>query len=314
MFRYRQHLPQLRGEMLLTDGGLETDLIFNHGFELPEFAAFVLLETEAGREALRAYFRRYLEIAREAGLGFVLEAPTWRASRDWGRKIGYHPAAMASVNRCAIALMTELRAEYEHRLPHVVISGSIGPRGDGYDPSERMTADVAAGYHRSQLATFAAAGADLATAFTMPYADEALGIARAAAVERIPVAIGFTVETDGRLPSGESLDEAIALVENDSSTSPVYYMINCAHPEHFAQVLEASPWAERIMAVRANASCKSHAELDESTELDAGDPEDLAARYRELMRLLPNLRVIGGCCGTDHRHVGAMWRALKMAA
>ncbi len=314
MFRYRNHLPQLHGDRMLTDGGLETEMIFHHGFELPEFAAFVLLETDAGLDAMRDYYRRYLELARSHDMGFVLESPTWRASRDWGRKIGYHSAAMAGINRRALALMTELRAEYEDVLPHVVLSGSLGPRGDGYNPFDRMPADEAAGYHRSQLATFAAAGADLATAFTMPYVDEALGVARAAAAECIPVVIGFTVETDGRLPSGETLEDAIARIDGDTCTTPVYYMINCAHPEHFAHVLEGAPWAHRIGAVRANASCKSHEELDESTTLDDGDPADLGEQYRELARLLPNLSVIGGCCGTDHRHVGAMCEAVGRAA
>jgi S-methylmethionine-dependent homocysteine/selenocysteine methylase len=304
--RYRDHLPQLDGELFLTDGGIETTLIFQRGLELPEFAAFDLLKDEAGTEALREYYRPYLELARERGAGIVLESPTWRASPGWARAIGYSESELEAMNRSAIELMEDLRDEDPSGAPQV-ISGCVGPEGDGYDPERMLPADEAQAYHEPQIRTFADTAADMVTAITMTYSDEAIGLARAAAEAGMPVAISFTVETDGRLPSGEPLGAAIAQVDAETEGGPAYYMINCAHPTHFESVVDVDePWRERIRGVRANASRKSHAELDEATELDEGDPADLGARHAALRESLPRLNVLGGCCGTDHRHVGAI--------
>ena len=311
--KYREHLPQLDGGLFLTDGGLETVLIFHEGVDLPAFAAFDLLKDDAGTETLRRYFIRYAELARGHGAGFVLESPTWRASPGWAGEIGYTPAELDAMNRKAIALMEDLRSEYETDDTPVVISGCVGPQGDGYSPETLLTADEAQEYHSVQLTTFAGTAADMATAITMTYADEAIGIARAAAAAGLPVAISFTVETDGRLPSGQALGEAIEQVDEQTGGAPAYYMVNCAHPTHFDGVLaDGGRWRERIRGVRPNASTMSHAELDEAPELDDGDPADLGARCAALRERLPRLNVLGGCCGTDHRHVAeiaAAWTA-----
>jgi len=307
---YRDHLPQLDGGLFLTDGGIETVLIFHEGLELPAFAAFDLLKDDAGTEALRRYYDPYASLAREHGLGFVLESPTWRASARWGAELGYNEADLSLLNRKAIALMEEIRDAYANGAP-VVISGCIGPHDDGYRPGETLSADAAHDYHAAQIETFADTAADMVTAVTMTYVDEAIGISRAAREAGVPAAISFTVETDGRLPSGQSLADAIELLDED--TPPAYYMINCAHPTHFEAVL-SEPWARRIHGLRANASTKSHAELDEAEELDTGDPDDLGARYAALAARLPALNVLGGCCGTDHRHVTAIcdaWLAAR---
>ena len=305
--KYRDHLPQLDGELFLTDGGIETVLIFHEGLDLPEFAAFDLLKDERGTERLRSYYTPYVALARERGLGFVLESPTWRANPRWAAAIGYDRDELDRVNRKAIALLEEIRDEHEPGGSSIVISGCIGPQDDGYNPAERLTADDAHAYHSTQIATFADTAADMVTAITMTYADEAIGVARAAQEAGIPAAISFTVETDGRLPSGQELGEAIEQVDSETGASAAYYMINCAHPTHFASVLErGQDWLERIGGLRANASTKSHAELDEADVLDEGDPTDLSVRYAELRARLPQLNVFGGCCGTDHRHVGAI--------
>ena len=306
-------LPQTSGDRLFaTDGGLETDLIFNRGIELPEFAAFTLLRDAAGREALGYYFERYLAIAAEHDLGFVLESPTWRANRDWAARLGYSPAELATANREAIALLEQLRDTFSDSVEPIVISGCVGPQGDGYAPEQVLTADQAESYHGEQIATFADTAADLVTAVTMTYAEEAIGIASAASAAGIPSVISFTVETDGRLPSGQPLREAVEQTDAETGGSPAYYMVNCAHPTHFAHVLDdAGAWTGRIGGIRANASTMSHAELDEAEELDDGDPADLGARYRELGERLPALRVVGGCCGTDHRHVAEICTALS---
>jgi S-methylmethionine-dependent homocysteine/selenocysteine methylase len=304
---YRDQLPQLSGELFLTDGGIETTLIFHRGLDLPAFAAFDLLKDDAGTEELRSYFRPYLELARENGSGFVLESPTWRASPRWAAEIGYSPEELDEMNRKAISLMAELRDEFSDVSP-IVISGCVGPQDDGYSPKQKLSADEATDYHSTQIGTFAETEADMAAAITMTYADEAIGITRAAQDAGLPVAISFTLETDGKLPSGQELSQAIEETDAATGGGPAYYMINCAHPTHFESVLGGS-WTTRIRGLRANASTKSHAELDEATELDDGDPDDLGARYGQLHKQLPQLNVVGGCCGTDDRHVGQICRA-----
>jgi homocysteine S-methyltransferase len=299
----RGQLPQLAGGTFITDGGMETTLIFDDGIDLPDFASFVLLDDANGIDVLRAYYASYIEIAAQHGVGIVLDTPTWRANPDWGERLGYSAEALADGNRRGVALLEELRSTTQGR-PQVIISGCIGPRGDGYRVDNAMTAEEAQRYHEPQVATFADTAADLVSALTLPYADEAVGVARAARDTGIPSVISFTVETDGRLPSGQSLREAIEEVDDRTNGSVAYFMINCAHPTHFAHVFdEDGGWRNRIRGLRANASEKSHAELDEADELDAGDPVVLAGHYRELQKRLPNLNVVGGCCGTSERHV-----------
>lgn len=307
MSKYRNNLPQLNDRLFLTDGGQETTLIFHEGIELPHFAAFNLLKDDAGTEVLRRYYVRYAELAAALGVGIVLEAPTWRANPDWGAKLGHDAKSLAALNRKGIELLEQIRARYETGNRPVVISGNLGPRGDGYRANARMTARQAQDYHAPQIETFAQTTADVVAGFTLNYVEEAIGITLAARDAAMPVAISFTVETDGRLPSGQSLGEAIQQVDDVSSSYPAYYMINCAHPEHFNSVLrEGGTWRERIRGLRANASKRSHAELDSSTDLDAGNPIELGGDYRALRQWLPHLTVIGGCCGTDHRHVEAI--------
>jgi len=311
MSKYRNRLPQLKDTLFMTDGGMETTLMFHDGIELPHFAAFDLLKDDAGIERLRRYFERYAAIAREHGLGLVLESPTWRASRDWGARLGYDADALADANRKAIGLLLEIREAWETPASPVVVSGNLGPRGDGYRADARMHAAEAADYHAAQIATFAQTDADMVAAFTINYVEEAIGIAQAAKAHAMPAAISFTLEIDGRLPSGDSLQRAIETTDKATGGYPVYYMINCAHPTHFSHVLhDGSGWCERIRGLRANASKRSHAELDESTELDEGNPRELGRQYRGMHALLPRLSVVGGCCGTDHRHVGEICRAL----
>jgi homocysteine S-methyltransferase len=300
-------LPQMSGAPFLTDGGIETTLIFHDGLDLPLFAAFVLLESAAGREALRGYYARYLAIAAETGASFILESPTWRCSRDWGARLGFDADAVAELNWAAVGLMSELRAGFPGS-GNVVISGCVGPRGDGYAPEAQMDAAEAEAYHRHQVQAFRDTDADMITAITMTHTGEAAGLVRAARAAGMPCAISFTLETDARLPSGETLEAAVGATDAATGGYPAYYMINCAHPDHFAGALRGGDWLGRIRGVRANASRKSHAELDASDTLDAGDPDELGLDYRSLMRLLPNLNVFGGCCGTDHRHVHAIAR------
>jgi len=304
MAGYRSALPQLKGDLFLTDGGIETTLIFLEGLELPDFAAFDLLKRPEGETALRKYFRTYAALAKRFGTGLILEAATWRANPDWAARLGYSPDDLANANLRAIRLLEPIRAEFEDARTPVVISGCVGPRGDGYNPAFKMTESEAESYHAEQIGTFADSAADMVTAITMNYVEEAVGVARAAQSAGMPVVISFTVETDGKLVTGQSLRDAIATVDTATSAYPAYYMINCAHPTHFESVLTAGePWLARIQGLRTNASHKSHAELNESPELDSGNPVELGQEHARLLERLPRLNVIGGCCGTDHRHV-----------
>ena len=310
MARYPDGLPQTRGQTCITDGGLETSLVFIDKVDLPCFAAFPLVDSVAGRKHLGDYFRPFLELAADRGAGFVIDTPTWRANPDWGEKLGYEGGALAEANRRSVAFTRELADMVPAAAP-VVVNGVLGPRGDGYRAEARMTPEEAQAYHAAQIAALAEAGVDMVAGVTMTYAEEAIGIARAAADAGLPCAVSFTVETDGRLPSGQPLKDAMEQTDAATGGSVAYYMINCAHPTHFeAALAEDGPWLDRIMGVRANASRMSHAELDEAPELDRGDPPDLARRYVELRRRLPNLTVMGGCCGTDLEHVAAICDAV----
>lgn len=292
--------------MFIGDGGLETVMIFKEGIELPEFASFTLLRDPEGRAALRRYYEGFLEIAAKHGAGFTFDPPTWRASDGWGAKLGYSPAEMADFNCEAVAFAAEVIDAAAGDTP-VTLCGTIGPEGDAYHPERALSIEQAERYHSAQVDTFAGEGVEMISAYTLTYVEEAAGLVRAAAAAGLPVSISFTVETDGRLPSEEPLREAIERLDAETGSAALYAMINCAHPTHFAAELEAGgAWLERIGGIRANASRMSHEELDNSEQLDDGHPDELGAEYAGLEPQLPNLRVLGGCCGTDQRHVASI--------
>lgn len=300
-------LPHLSGGLFLGDGGIETSLIYLDGIDLPEFASFVLLRDDEGRNRLRRYFEPYLALcAATPGAGFLLDTPTWRASADWGRKLAYDAQALFRANLAAVELARSIRDEWQAGVAGpIVVCGVIGPRGDGYVVDAPGSVDEATTFHLPQATALRDGGVDMLTALTMTSVAEALGVAEAARTVGLPVAISFTVETDGRLPSGESLREAVERV--DAEIRPAYFGVNCAHPSHFGACFDdAGPWTARIQSIRANASALSHAQLNESTELEIGDLADLADRYVRLRAQLPKLNVLGGCCGTDQRHLRAI--------
>lgn len=308
--KYRHQLPQLNTDLFLTDGGLETTLIFHNKIELPLFAAFDLLKNADGRRALRNYFAQYAKIARQNKVGIVLETVTWRASKDWGQQLGYSLNEIKQFNQQSVSELQSIREEFETKDTPIVISGCIGPRGDGYNPINLMTVNEAEDYHRQQIEIFHRSDVDMISALTITYPEEAIGLANITKSLNIPIVISFTVGVNGNLPNGQTLKSAIECVDEATDNAPIYYMINCAHPTHFDHVLVADEnWTTRIRGLRANASKKSHAELDEALELDDGNPVELAQQYRELRQRLPRLTVLGGCCGTDHRHIEEICKA-----
>jgi homocysteine S-methyltransferase len=311
MPRYRSSLPQLSGEVFLTDAGIETNLIFNHGVEIREFAAHTLLPSPEGRAALTRYFEGFLGLARDAEVGFILDSVTWRAHPHWAAALRASRAELEAANRDSIAFIAGLRERYAANPKPIVLNAVVGPRGDAYRPEATIPMAEAEEYFAEQLGWLVQTEVDMATALTFNQAGEAAGFARAARTVGLPVVISFTVETNGALPTGQSLADAVVEVDESSDRYPAYFMINCAHPEHFAGAVHDAPWAGRIRGIRANASRQSHAELDEAPELDPGDPHELAGQYRELADRLPWLNVFGACCGADLRHVTEIARAVR---
>lgn len=305
MSRYRHNLPQLSADFFLADGGLETTLMFHEGLELPHLSAIAIVHQQQGIEAIRRYCRNYIDIARKHQIGISFDTTTWRASSDWGEMLGYTSDQLAEANRLAVRILEEVRDEHETPNSPIVIAACVGPRGDGYRPEFIMSPNEAQQYHQPQIDTFAETAADYICAMTMTHTGEAIGIVLAAKQANMPVAISFTVETDGRLPTGQPLGEAITEVDDATDRYAAYFMINCAHPTHFADAVSVDePWLERLRGIRANASRLSHAELDEATELDTGDPVDLASHYAALRAgPLRHVTIMGGCCGTDHRYI-----------
>lgn len=301
MARYRTDLPQIAGGFFLAYTGMETDLLFAKGLDLPGFASYPLLETEDGREMLKAYFEDLIEVGKRNKTGVILESPTWVANRDRGAEIGYAPERLIELNKQAIELVSTVRTK-SGDLP-TVLSANIGPRDDAYAPSDRMTAEQAEAYHSEQVSALADTDVDFVSGYTVAYPEEAIGMVRAAKRFDLPVIISYTVETDGRLPTGSKLSEAITEVDAATDSYASYFMINCAHPDHFAGILSDEPWMKRLRGIIANASRCSHAELNEADQLDDGDPVELGQQLAEICRRFPLINIVGGCCGTDTRHL-----------
>ncbi len=309
----RHAMPALANRLLVTDGGLETTLIFHDGLDLAHFAAFPLLDKAEGQAALRRYYDSYCAAAERSGAGCILDTPTFRASPAWAEKVGYGVPELHRVIADGVAMLGEVRAAWETADRPIVINGAIGPRGDGYSAAETMDPDTAEAFHAPQVRVYAEAGADLVMAQTMTHAGEAIGIARAAAKAGIPAIVSFTVETDGRLPDGTALREAILTADAATGASPLHYLVNCAHPSHIAPALaDGGAWISRLGGVRANPSPKSHAELNESTTLEAGDPDELAALLAAMRGRHRHFHILGGCCGSDHRHAEKIGLACRM--
>ena len=282
MAKYRHALPQRNGGIFLTDGGMETTLIFQEGIELPHFAAFVLLDSAEGRQQLKRYYAAYLQLPAIMAPASCSTVRRGAPIRIGARKLGYDAAALKADQCPSIALLEELRADWERPGEPCVISGAIGPRGDGYKAGN-MDADEAEAYHSAQIAAFVEGGADMVSAYTLTSINEAIGVARAARSLGMPAAISFTVETNGRLVKGETLREAIETVDRETGGAAEYFLINCAHPTHFEDALEggrnldgAYPWRQgqrldqeprrtrRIRNTRCRRSRRSRAALPEA--------------------------------------------------
>ncbi len=312
MTKYRHNLPQLENDIFACYVGMDTDLIYTRGIDLPGFASYPLLSNPEHKNIIRQYYCNLVDLAREQNVGVILDSVTWVANRDRGAELGYTPQDLRKFNIDAIELIANVRDE-KGDLP-TVLCGQVGPRGDGYTPTDRMTTQEAEDYHSEQIEVYSDTEADLVSAFTLCYAEEAAGVVRAAQRFDMPVAISFTVETDGRLPTGMTLKEAIEQVDAESSKGALYYLINCAHPDHFARVLGDEPWMQRLRGVVANASRCSHAELEIAEELDDGDPDELGVQVGGLRKQFSHFNILGSCCGSDLRHMKRILEEAKVPA
>lgn len=310
MTSYRDALPQLSTQIFLADAGIETDLMFNHGVAIPHFAAHLLLADVRARKALEDYFHGFLKLTRDVGTGFILDSQTWKAHPFWADDLVASETELRDANRQSIAFIAGLRDQFSSTCRAIVLNGIFGPRGDAYASGGKIAAADAEAYHSTQIGWLAETEVDMVTATPFTQANEAVGAVRAAQKAGLPVVVSFTVETHGRLPDGQSLGEAITAVDKATQSAAAYFMVSCAHPDHFFHVLEDSAWARRIYGIRCNASRKSHAELDQSDHLDDGDPIELASQYRNLTKTTPWLNVFGGRCGSDWRHVTQIARTL----
>jgi S-methylmethionine-dependent homocysteine/selenocysteine methylase len=300
---YRNNLPQMTGEIFLTDAGLETDLIFNKDIEIREFAAHTLLPEDKGRAALEDYLKGFLELADKTGTGIILDSPTWKAHMHWAQDLDATEGDLQSANQEAVDMIASLRKDFSNNTKPIVLNGVVGPRGDAYAPDQLLSVVESRNYHAQQLSWLAKTAVDMVTALTFTQADEATGFVLAAKDVSLPCVVSFTVETDGNLPTGQSMASAIEQVDKNSDGYAAYFMINCAHPDHFSHLLGDEPWARRIRGIRCNASRMSHAELDECETLDDGNPHEFGSQYRQIKETMPWLNVFGGCCGSDLRHV-----------
>ncbi len=295
----------------ITDGGLETTFIFDYKVDLPHFAAFTTLLNPMYRKMLSKYYKQYLDVAAEYNTGFILESPTWRAGKDWGERMNYDQEEIFRINQRAIHFLDVIREDYEQQIEHIYVSGCVGPRSDGYVVEDKMSVEEAMNYHESQITAFKSAGADLITAMTINYVEEALGIVLAAREQNIPIVMSFTVETDGKLPDGTALEDAIMDLDWSTGSYPLYYMINCAHPSHyFSQLSGDTKWLKRIKGSRSNASALSHAELDASETVQREPMHEFTDSHVLLKSFLPDIQVWGGCCGSDHTHVESLCSSL----
>jgi S-methylmethionine-dependent homocysteine/selenocysteine methylase len=308
---YRENLPQLSGELFMADAGLETDLIFNHGIDIREFAAHTLLPDVRGREAMAVYFRTFMALAESHAAGFVMDSQTWKAHTHWADDLAATEQELHEANLDSIAFISELRDEYSNNSNPIVLNGIIGPRGNAYASKAWQTDVDAETYHARQVGWLADTNVDMLTATTFPHSAEAIGVVRAAQAVGLPVVISFTVETNGALPAGESIQDAIRAVDDATQGAAAYFVVNCAHPDHFFHMLDDSESCRRIRGLRCNASKLSHAELDACEVLDDGHPAELASHYSGITQKMPWVNIFGGCCGTDLRHVDHIMKAVK---
>ncbi|KAJ5210720.1 Homocysteine S-methyltransferase [Penicillium cf. griseofulvum] len=300
------NLPQLTSiKPFITEGGIETTLIYTKNIDLPNFSTLPVLNTEDGKETISSIYKGYIDIARAHSTGVVLETRTWRGSPLWSSEIGLSIPQMVDLNHTAVKLLQGIRSETP--FDPIVISGAMGPLQDAYQDST-VSFDQAREYYGPQIRAFAEEGVDMLCIMTVTNLDEAFGAVSLAREYNLPIHVSFSIETDGRLRGGKTLEDAIREVDSVTENYVTYYGVNCAHPRYIIMAVQDMPMEvrSRLGSIRGNSSLKSHEELDNSTELDRGDIPGWVQEFNQLVSMLPGLKVVGGCCGTDEEHIDAI--------
>ncbi|MDX6699650.1 MAG: homocysteine S-methyltransferase [Solirubrobacteraceae bacterium] len=300
------------GVLHLTEGGQETELMYKHGHELPEFAMYPLLDDPRALADLTDMYTRYLEVAAAHGFVAVMGGLDYRASPDWASKLGISSDGLAEFQLRSIEFLRDVARPFQGQVPRILIAGIVGPRGDAYGRDRTITAAEAEEYHGVQIETLSRAGVDLVSAMTFNNVPEGVGLARAAAKAGLPLSLSFMVDPAGRLLTGPTLKDAVEAVDEQAGDArPDFYGINCSHPIEFEPALVDGPWLQRIRSLRPNASMAEKQALCQIGHLEAGDPEALGAHMGALARRLPHIDVWGGCCGTWDDHLRAIARRLR---
>jgi S-methylmethionine-dependent homocysteine/selenocysteine methylase len=295
---------QRDGVLYLTEGGQETEVMYKFGHDLPEFAMYPLLDRPAAMADLRGMYARYLDAAAEHGFAAMMSGLDYRASPDWGEKLGYSREALADALLQSMAFLREVAKPYVGQISEILYGGMLGPRGDAYSLNRTITADEAEAYHSFQLETLKRDGVDFATAVTFNNIPEAIGVARAAARIGLPLTVSFTLDSDHRLKSGPSLKETVETIDAETGEAmPDFYGINCSHPLEFEPALEPGAWIGRLRSLRPNASPKDKQDLCTLGHLEDGDPEELGEQMGALAKRYPHMDIWGGCCGTWDSHL-----------
>ncbi|MCH9663117.1 MAG: homocysteine S-methyltransferase family protein [Gammaproteobacteria bacterium] len=307
--------PYGSGEVFLTEGGSETEIMYRHGFELPEFAMFPLLDNPKAVTIMRDMYCAQLDVAAEYGLSFLLTGLDYRASPDWGGKLGYSPQSLADANIAAIHFLRDIAKDYKGQIPRLLIGGILGPRGDAYNLNASITTESAEDYHAVQLETLKTAGVDFASALTFNNVPEAVGAARAAAKIGVSLSISLTLDNTYCLKSGPSLAEAItAIDEQTGADAPDFYLLNCSHPVEYEPALGEGDWIKRLRGVRPNASKMEKIALCKLGHLEDGNPVELGRQLADLSIRYTHMDIFGGCCGTGDLHLREIAIALSQAA
>lgn len=301
----RNPFPEAQpGIFYLSEGGTETEIMYGHGFDFPEFAMFTLLDQPAAMARVREMYERYLDTAARHGFAVLMGGLDYRASTGWAARVGCSGDQLRDVQMRCIDFLRTMAEPYVSQLPAVKISGLIGPRGDAYTADTTITAEESEDYHSEQIATLASAEVDLVQALTFNNVPEAVGVARAAARHGLSVSISFILDGPKRLAAGPTLREAIEAVDElTGDERPVFYGVNCVHPDEFAGALEDAEWFRRVRCLRPNAVMADKVALCSLGHLESGDPVALGATMGELSRQHPHLDIWGGCCGTWDTHL-----------
>lgn len=291
------------GELFLTEGGTETEVMFKWGFELPQFAMYPLLDNPEAVRVLQDMYRRYLAVAAKHRMSMLLGGLDYRASPDWGGLLGYSAEGLADMQHRSIEFLRDVARAHGSDVPRILIGGLIGPRGDAYELNRTITADEAEEYHAVQLQTLRAAQVEFACAMTFNNVEEAIGVTRAARRIGVPLIMSLSTEGGGNLASGPSIGEAITRIDSETGGGPACYALNCSHPEEFAHTLTDEPWVQRLRGFRPNAAKMEKIALCKLGHLEEGDPQDLGRRMGALAERFPHMDVWGGCCGTGDVHL-----------